>query len=787
MAHTGHPIFSDFKNISNNFNKNLCSIRQIQLIWTAVWLWRTEPILNAFFSFALKTTQCKNCPMKKVLLGVMLLVFCGLPVQAAERMTVAFLPPSNESGDANTAHWQYALIQLMHSQLFEVKSIRLLPDSSIDYAFRQLKLKQDAPLEPGQARKLGETIEARRVIWSEYKQKGNKYALTLHVLNVASGKVSKQLTFSGTDWFQVVSNSVNSALHELAVVPTPEEEIRMNRYPTRSAEALELFARGTFSEQALKPLSESESLFRQAVAMDPAFSAALDSLASYILIAQGKMVEAEEIARKAAQIHPDYSTVHAALGIVYEFEGTNQLARDELLEAVRLYPDDPENYQRLGEIHSRMKNIEAAISAFKQCELLAPFSSRPHAFLAMTYAIQGSRELALAELKIAERLEPGDDMDVDQMLAATYQELKDMPHYVEHAEKYLAAARLRLGAQNQLLIQAEKDLVYGKRTLNPHFLAAPTPKTYSREELDTLLEARLTPEEYQSITNPFTISVEMKTWAVELTKGAKEEQQKAKCLFDRMLHHLDRGSSGGKRTAEQTFGVWKEPNIYLTCQEYALLYVTLAREVGLRAWVASVTKDWEGTPVLHACAGVFIDDKVLLVDPTYEWFGAPHQEYELQDDFQMIGAFLCQLPYLESKRLGVKLRPEFSFGHFNLALHLAGNKQPNEARKELAAGLAIDPISPYAVMTEGMVEASEHNLDAAVEHLRQALNLGLERGYARYTLGMVLYNQGKLLEARDQFQKYLEGQTEPDQADVVQQMITFINGSLGKTKSSIPR
>src|SRR5258707_10414283 len=108
--------------------------------------------------------------MKKVLLGVLLMVFCGLPMEAAERMTVAWLPSRNESGNTNTAHWQYAIDLLMHAQLVEVKSIRLLPDSSVDYAFQQLKLKQDAPLKPEQARKLGEAIEARRVIWSEYRQ-----------------------------------------------------------------------------------------------------------------------------------------------------------------------------------------------------------------------------------------------------------------------------------------------------------------------------------------------------------------------------------------------------------------------------------------------------------------------------------------------------------------------------------------------------------------------------------------------------------------------------------------
>jgi tetratricopeptide (TPR) repeat protein len=729
----------------------------------------------------------RNChAMKNVLLGVMLLLSCGSVVSAADRISVALLKPRNESGDTKCDYWQSGIYLLLGYELFQPKSIRLFPETSVDYAAEQLELKPDRPLEARQARKLGEMIEARRIIWSEYRQDGAKYSLTLRVMNTATGKVSRKLTASGPDWFQVVSNCVNGALHELAVVPTPEEQNRMDRLPTRSTEALEFYARGVAVNRAAKPLSESEPLFRKAASIDPAFSAPL-AASAFCTTAMGPdgANEAEETARRAVKISPDYPASHFVLGMILEFEGMNHGARDELLEAVRLNPDDSRNYERLGEIYSRMDKTEDAMSAWKQAALLAPYDPMPHADLGAAYAIQGNRAKALEELRIAEHFNPVDELQLDQALADAYQKLNDVPHYVEHAEKFIAAAK-KAGAQNQIFKDAETELELWKQRLNPHFITASAPRDYSAEELDGALKARLTPAEFQSIANPLNSTLEMKQWARELTAGATGEQEKASRLFEGLTHHLDRGNPGGKRTAEQVFAIWKETNVDLTCLDYAFLYVALARDAGLSSYFTVIKRDCYGNLVMHVCACVFIDGKALLADPAYDWFGAPHQEYDLQDDFQAIGDFLCQLQDLESQRLAVKLRPDFALGHFNYAMTLAGLKQLKEARKELAAGLALDSGSPMALLAQGAVEANEQHLVAAAQHLQQCLDIEPGVDDARYALAVVLDAQGKSSEAREQFRKYLQGRTEPKKADLAIEAIARINEELADANPQTP-
>ena len=480
--------------------------------------------------------------LAKCLFLASLFLICSFSTRAAERMTVAWFDAKEGPHDTNTDYCRFEVNTLMAAQLFEVKSIRLLPNSSIAYAYRQLKMKMGQAPTTEQALKLGQTIEARRVVWLDYHQEEGKCSMTMRIVNVATGKSSEKIAVSGPDWFQVTSNSVNAALMELGIVPTVEERARMTHLPTRSAEALDLFARGMDKNGAANQLSDSEPFFRRAAAADPDFSTPLTALAQNIIMGRDGADEAEQLAVRAVKIRPDYPSPHYVLGIVYELRNMNHLAYSELQEAVRLNPDDPDNYDRLGEICARMGRSEEAIKAWKEATALAPYDVVPHASMGTAFAMLGKRDEALAELQLAEHFRIEDDPAVDQRLANAYEALKDAPRYVEHAEKFIAAAK-KMGAQTTLLADAETDLAHWKAFLDPHFVTASKPRTYTLEELNAALRARLTPQEFQSVTNPLGSTPEMEKWASELTAGAPNSQEKARRLFDGLTHHLTAGIS----------------------------------------------------------------------------------------------------------------------------------------------------------------------------------------------------------------------------------------------------
>ena len=85
----------------------------------------------------------------------------------------------------------------------------------------------------------------------------------------------------------------------------------------------------------------------------------------------------------------------------------------------------------------------------------------------------------------------------------------------------------------------------------------------------------------------------MDRWAQELTRGATNDLDKARKIFDALARHLDTGEAG-TRTAQEVFAAWNDPAQSFCCQEYAKLYIALARAVGVRAFYVHLEKDYSG-------------------------------------------------------------------------------------------------------------------------------------------------------------------------------------------------
>jgi TolB-like protein len=105
----------------------------------------------------------------------LLLVFAVAVTGTAEpstppgRLTVAILWFADKTADPQMSHWRCAVSRLLVEQLAEAKAVRVLPTGAVDYAFRQLDVKKGSSLDAAQARKMGELIEAQRVVWGSYE------------------------------------------------------------------------------------------------------------------------------------------------------------------------------------------------------------------------------------------------------------------------------------------------------------------------------------------------------------------------------------------------------------------------------------------------------------------------------------------------------------------------------------------------------------------------------------------------------------------------------------------
>ena len=319
-----------------------------------------------------------------------------------------------------------------------------------------------------------------------------------------------------------------------------------------------------------------------------------------------------------------------------------------------------------------------------------------------------------------------------------------------------------------------------KATLTPHFVTAKSPEVFAAAQLRVILRSRLTANEFNMIVDPFVTTSAMREWAKQLVGDANTDLDKSRRLFIGLARRVSVTYPTGVRSASEAYNSWSDPNASFTCQEYALLYVSLARSIGLNAFVVSVDRDCYGRPVCHVCAGVFISGQALMVDPAYMWFGVPHQKYYFLNDLQTIGIYLCQLKDLARIRIGEKIAPDLAMTHFWLAVALAQSGESQEAHRVLTTGLKLDSTSWIAFCAQGMLEGCDQHWPEAVAFMQKSLSLNSGFPRLHYWLASALRHDDKLQEARDEYRAYLRDRIDDSYTDAAREAVNQIDQDLNR-------
>ena len=713
---------------------------------------------------------------------------------ATNRVSVIMLPLRNMTGDTNADFWKAGITGLIESHLARTHQLFVMRNTVSDFASKRLALPNNGAIDPPLARKVGELVEARRVIWGGYARRDGSWEVSVRILNTANGVATSELKAASTNWFDIRDKIDQQILSELKIVPAEEERKKLVRRPTTSLPAYEAFCRADSLDAADRPQAEVIDFLREAIKFDPNFALAHLGLAA-TLFTGGKFEEAEAEVQEAVRLAPDNPDARMCLGTIRSQSGKRIEGEVDLREAASLDPDDPEIFIRLGEIYLDDNLPAKAIEYFLKAIELEPTRADAHANLGGAYAEKGDRSKALTELAEAENLSTG-GVNTEQTLALGYIVLHDSPKALEHIERFVSLAR-GMQANPSLVEQFEESGRQIKATLTPQFLASPMPKVYTASLLQATIKEKLTKAELDLVLDPLKCTPKMKDWAQRLTAGATNDLDRAKKLYDGLSRHIDSGF-GGSRTAEQVFALWNDGKTSFRCQEYARLYVALARSVGLNSFFVEVRKDCQTNDVLHVCAATFFSEKALLVDPTYHWFGAPHQKFLVMDDMQALACYLNQQNGdVTRARMAAKLDPNSAFVQFQFAGALVNDfcqtnqnqgQLPNsvlkaqereEAKSALQKGLRLDPDSYLANYFKGMMALVEGNLIDGKVALEKACDQNPHFDKSNLFLAQILQQQGKLKEARDHYRSALDFAMEADWQPQARHAIAEINEQLG--------
>ena len=712
-----------------------------------------------------------------LLLSCLLLTFGA---HAAERMSCVVLPFRNLAG-TNDDHWRRTVSSLIASQLRELRDIRVVADGFFDFSpdpAIALAWRENAPdgnFDRNTARAVGRTLQADRVVWASCDHRDSSYRLFLQILNVAGGRDSPVLDEDGADWTEIIRKIRARIFAELAIHPTTDETNRMDSYLPKSSAILERLSRALQEKAAGEPIPKAEAELRQAHALDPEFGPALEALAQTLTV-ENRVDEAVHLAKQAVELSPQSARAHYTLGTAFLVEGLKTLARDELLQAHKLDPDSPEILVRLGQLSRLTGQWDQATAFFAKAMELQPLMALPHAEMAHACIARGDAERASKQLRLAEQYNPGNDYQLIFILSQVYAALHDIPKAVTDFEAFLNGAQ-KYGFQMADVELAQSSLADLKPLLIPHVVETSKlllPKAFGPGQLQAALSAKLSPKERALVQDPFEASPEMEECATRLVGNATNDILKAQRLFEGIIRRIGAGTNAQELTARQAFKVWRDGTARLSCQDYTFLLVAMARSVHLKAHYALVNRDCHAKAVPHACAAFVLGDKGLLVDPTYLWFGAPHQNYQLQDDLHAQALFMAQSSDPEMRLAAAKLVPDFALVRFILASSLAASRDRDTARAQLQAGLALDDSGWIPSFARGVVEFYEGHGVLAIEDLQKCERSNVDFPEFRYYLAAAMASTGRGQDAQAELERYLQDNPDSEGTPYLRRLLADI-------------
>ena len=222
-----------------------------------------------------------------------------------------------------------------------------------------------------------------------------------------------------TDIFAIESEIAEKIADSLQAKLSGAEQKALQRVPTESTEAHQLYLRGRYVMEKRTPadLNKAADYFNQAITQDPNYAAAYAGLADcYVLLPQWKqgpvaeyLSKARAAANKALQIDGNLADAHVSLGTVAFGEKLDlREAKREFERAIQLNPNYALAHYCLGyAVLLALGNHDQAIAELKRAIELDPVSSVINTNLGCAYILARRYPEAIVQLRKTIELNPG--------------------------------------------------------------------------------------------------------------------------------------------------------------------------------------------------------------------------------------------------------------------------------------------------------------------------------------------------------------------------------------------
>jgi len=300
-------------------------------------------------------------------------------------LSVAVLPFTDSTGDLSLAYVADGLTVSLTSDLHRIPGAYVL-NAANAYAYNA---------KPLTLPRLGKDLGVRFVVQGTVSRDGDEFRVKAELGDTLTNVELWSQNFAGdaAELFAIqdrITTQVGNIIGGASIVIMPRDDETSEGGP-KAAESILRAKALTLQPQSLKTYRQIESLYRQALAIDPKNVSAMAILADYLVVEPVNF--GSELA--PAQREAKYS------------EG-----RELALKAKDIDPNDPSIYDALGGYALRHDDLAGAEQALEKALSLDPKNPGAYNDLAYAYILAGDAKKAIDLLTQANRLDASHPLDV---------------------------------------------------------------------------------------------------------------------------------------------------------------------------------------------------------------------------------------------------------------------------------------------------------------------------------------------------------------------------------------
>ncbi len=290
--------------------------------------------------------------------------------------SIAVLPFSNGSGDANTDYLSDGITESLIGNLAHVPQLKVKSRSSV---FRYKGKDVDA-------QKAGNELGVPVLVSGRVTSRGDSIEVSAELVEVRDNTEIWQHHYSGkgTDLIALQEQIAGDIAGKLRSTLSSSEKQQVTRQGTQNPEAYDLYLKGRYAwnNRTYSELEKAVSYFNQAIAKDPGYALAYSGLADVYGIMPDYggtpseyFPKSNAAARKALELDPTLARPHAVLGVnemEYDWDfGGGEL---EFKRAFELDPNDATAHQWYSEQLAKSGMEQEALAEINRAHQLDPLS-----------------------------------------------------------------------------------------------------------------------------------------------------------------------------------------------------------------------------------------------------------------------------------------------------------------------------------------------------------------------------------------------------------------------------